>query len=90
MSLATAPRSAPITPTAFSQRLLEAARFDGRRAPVERTQLAALLSPFTGGNWDSQTFELALREKQTDSAELGETAREVLTLWRLCSRFGAG
>jgi hypothetical protein len=90
MSLAAAPATAPLTPTAFSQRLLEAARFDGRRPPGERRQLAALLDPFTVGNWDGQAFERALREKQADGAELGEAAREVLALWRLCSKSGAG
>ena len=89
MSLAAAPGTAPLSPTAFSQRLLEAASVDGRRAPSERTQIATLLRPFTGGNWDDQSFECALREQQTSGAELGEAAREVLALWRLCSRFGA-
>ncbi|HZS01003.1 MAG TPA: hypothetical protein VFE37_19955 [Chloroflexota bacterium] len=88
MSLAAAPTSLSLTPTAFSQRLLEAASLDARRNPQERTQLDALLRPFAGAEVDARAFESALRDRQRQDADLGEAAREVLALWRLCSRYG--
>ena len=89
MSLATAPHSPPLSPTAFSQRLLEAALLDGRHDPSERTQLTALLRPFAGAELDGAAFETALQDCQRRDGEMSTTAREVLALWRLCSRFKA-
>lgn len=89
MSLAAAPAISRLTPTAFSQRLLEAATLDARRDAQERTQLASLLRPFAGAEVDGLAFELALQDRQRHDAALGETAREVLALWHLCSRYRA-
>jgi hypothetical protein len=89
MSLATAPETLPFTPTAFSQRLLEAATLDPRGDARERTRLTSLLRPFAGAEVDGRTFELALQDRQCQDADLGDAAREVLALWYLCSRFGA-
>ena len=87
MSLATVPATAALTPTAFSQRLLEAASLDARCDADERSQLASLLGPFAGADVDAVAFESALRDRQRQDAQLGEAAREVLALWQLCSRF---
>jgi len=88
MSLATPP-SSHFTPTAFSQCLLEATTADTRRDAAERTQVTSLLSPFTGVEVDGLAFETALQDHQRHDATLGPTAREVLALWRLCSRYPA-
>jgi hypothetical protein len=90
MSLAVAPHGPSLSPTAFSERLLEAASLDGRRDPRERSQLAALLRPFTGAEVDGAAFESALQECQQRDADLSGAAREVLALWYLCSRFKVG
>src|SRR4051812_48540458 len=89
MSLAAAPDSLAFTPTAFSQRLLEAASLDPRRDAGERTRLASLLRPFAGAEVDGHSFETALLNHQHQDTELGDAAREVLALWHLCSRFDA-
>ncbi len=85
MTAAIAPVTRSLTPTAFSERLLEAARADPRRDERERGQLAALLRPFLGSPVGVQAFEAALREYQARRADLRDTAREVLALWHLCS-----
>jgi hypothetical protein len=89
MSLATASTTPYLTPTVFSQQLLEAARLDARRDAQERTYLASLLRPFAVADVDGPAFETALQDRQRQDADLRETAREVLALWHLCSRFGA-
>lgn len=89
MSLASSPYSAPLSPTVFSQRLLEAASLDDRRDARERTQLASLLGPFAGAELDGAAFERALQDCQRGDAEMGAAVREVLALWHLCSRFKA-
>ena len=90
MSLATAPPTLSLSPTAFSQRLLEAASLDGRRDPREHSQLDTLLRPFAGAEVDGTAFESALQDCQRRDVELSAAAREVLALWHLCSRFKAG
>jgi hypothetical protein len=75
------------TPTAFSQRLLEAAASDARRDERDRTQLASLLRPFANEELDGRAFEVALLNRQHLDGDLGHAAREVLALWLLCSRF---
>ena len=83
------PVVAPVTriaPAEFSARLLDATRADRRRDPRQYVQHAILLRPFVDSAMDAREFEARLRDYQARSSDLAETAREVLALWRVCSR----
>ena len=86
MVLAAAPTTTRISPAQFCERLLSALAADGRSDPRERTQRDVLLRPYVAAGVEPQAFEASLQDYQTRSSELADTAREVLTLWRLCSR----
>jgi hypothetical protein len=75
-----------ISPAEFSARLLEATRADCRRDPRQYARHAILLRSFLDGPVDPAKFEARLRDYQTRSSDLADTAREILALWRVCSR----
>jgi hypothetical protein len=79
------PTATRLSPSDFSSCLLEAIEADRHRDARDRAQHALLLRPFVGANVDRHTFEAKLREYQTRSADLSQTARDVWLLWRLCN-----
>jgi hypothetical protein len=81
-----APTHTRLSPAQFCERLLSAVSADGRSDPRERAQQAVLLRPYVNDAVDPQSFESSLEHFQARSSYLADTAREVLTLWRLCSR----
>ena len=86
MVAAAAPTESRLSPAQFCERLLSALAADGRSDARERTHQAVLLHPYVGAGVDPQSFEASMQEYQARSPDLADTAREVLTHWRLCSR----
>jgi hypothetical protein len=75
-----------ISPAEFSARLLDATRADRRRDPRRYVQHTILLRSFVPSAADPAEFEARLSDYQARSSDLADTAREILALWRVCSR----
>jgi hypothetical protein len=51
----------------------------------DRAQQTLLLRPFAQADAEPAAFEPAMAEHCQRNADLADVAREILTLWRVCS-----